>query len=108
MPVFKIPLTNAPQRFNITLAGRDLILVNRWNQSEEGGWFIDIFDGVTNEPLITNIPLVVGVDLLGQYEYVELGGSLTVYTDSDENAVPTYTNLGTESNLYFTTVEAAA
>ncbi len=101
MDTFLIPLTNVPQEFNITLGDLDLIIINKWNDSNEGGWVIDILNDTTNTPIICNIPLVTGVDLLAQYEYLGLNAKLVVYTDGDANAVPTLDNLGIDSNLYY-------
>jgi hypothetical protein len=67
----------------------------------EGGWVIDIYDGDSNTPIVMNVPMVTGADLLAQYEYLNLKGQLIVYTDGNELAVPTLENLGVESNLYF-------
>lgn len=103
MQTFLIPLTNIPQDFNITLANRELRLVTKWNDSLEAGWALDIYDGVTDTPLVMNIPMITGTDLLEQFEYLKLNGKLIVFTDGDEKAVPTLDNLGVESNLYFQT-----
>jgi len=100
---FLIPLLNVPQDFNITLADRNLRLVSKWNDADEAGWVLDVYDGETNAALIMNVPMITGADLLEQYEYVGLNGKLIVFTDGDELAVPTLENLGTESNLYFQT-----
>jgi len=97
---FKIPLLNVPQDFTITLSNRELRMVSKWN--DEGQiWVIDIYDGVTEESIVANIPMITGADLLEQYEYLGLNGRLVVFTDGDELAVPTLENLGVESNLYF-------
>jgi hypothetical protein len=106
MAVYTIPLSNIPQRLTIELVGKEYIVTCRWNDAIEGGWFIDIDDSITNQPILHNTPLVTGVDLLGQYEYLGIGGSLVVLTNSDETAVPTLDNLGVESFLYFVTEEA--
>jgi hypothetical protein len=102
--LFLIPLTNTPQEFPITLGDRDLILVSKWNDSFEGGWTLDILDDNANAPIVCNIPLVTGVDLLEQYEYLGLKAKLVVYTDGDASAVSTLDNLGTDSNLYYQAV----
>lgn len=96
--LFTIPLENVPQDFNITLVGRQLRVVCKWN--EFCGWLIDLYDGTNQEPLIMAIPLVTGCDLLEQYQYISLDGHAIVYTDGDQYAPPTLDNLGTESNLY--------
>lgn len=103
MDLFLVPLSNIPQEFNINLNGRELIILCKWNDMPEGGWIVDISDFITNQSIIAGIPLVTGCDLLEQYEYLELGGSLVIFTDGDANAVPTLENLGVESNLYYVT-----
>jgi hypothetical protein len=101
MDLFLIPLVNTPQQFNITLGEQDLIIVCKWNDSPDGGWVIDILDDITNAPIICNIPLVTGVNLLEQYDYLGFNTKLVIYTDGDANAVPTLDNLGVDSNLYY-------
>lgn len=97
--LYVVPLSNIPQDFNIVLAGTQLRIVCKWN--EFSGWIIDLYDGVSQEPVILNIPLVTGCDLLEQYRYTGIPGSLVVYTDGDQYAVPDISNLGGESNLYY-------
>ena len=107
--IYTIPLVNTPQTFNITLAGVLYNLTCRWNSAVDlngnslAGWTLDIADGVLNTPILMNIPLTTGKDLLAPYKYMNFGGTLGVYTNGDENAVPTYENLGVDCNLYFVT-----
>ncbi len=61
---------------------------------------LDIANGITQDSIITCLPLVTGTDLLSQYGHLHLGFGLYVYTDGDANAVPTLDNLGTGSNLF--------
>lgn len=103
MSLFKIPVTNTPQVFQIALAGKDYAMTCKYNSAVEGGWVLDFADAETNEPIVANIPLVTGVDLLDGLGYLGFNGSLYVYTDGDGLAVPTLDNLGVESNLYFET-----
>jgi len=63
-------------------------------------WILNIADNQGNS-IVAGIPLVTGVDLLGQYEYLGIGGSLYCYTDSDPTAIPLYSNLGLQSHVYF-------
>lgn len=98
--LFVIPLTNVPQRFTIELAGVAYIIVCKWN-SEMPAWTLDIFDEVTSQPLIVNLPLVAGANLLEQFSHIGIPGKLLVYTDGDEFAPPTLDNLGQEANLYY-------
>lgn len=107
MAVFEIPLSPQSQKFSITLSGVNYNLRVWFNADTQGGWYLDIFDD--NDVLIlTGIPLVTGDDLLGQYEYLGINGSLQVETDTDLAAPPTFENLGITSHLYFITSDAAA
>lgn len=103
---FLIPLINGPQQFQIALAGVNYLLTVKWNPSNEGGWVFDLADTDTSEPLISGQPLVTGVDLLADLQYLGIDGKLVVYTNGEPDAVPTFENLGNEANLYFLT-EAA-
>ena len=103
---FLIPLQNTPQTFSIALAGITYNINCRWNNAPDAGWIIDIAD-VNNTPLACNIPLITGADCLAGLEYLGINGSLAVYTNGDQFAVPTLDNLGVESNLYFLTTAAS-
>ena len=107
MSTYLLPLTNVPQKFAISLAGKDYIVACRWNDAPEGGWVINLIDEETNVTIASNIPLITGADCLEGLQYLEIGGGLIVYTDGDEEAVPTLDNLGVESNLYFVTEDDA-
>ena len=98
---FLIPFANTPQEFNITLGNRDLTIVNKYCDALDGSWVIDIIDSISNVPLIMCIPLVAGVNLLEQYDYIGLYAKLVVYTDGDASAIPTRDNLGVDSNVYY-------
>ena len=45
--------------------------------------------------------MVPGLDLLYQYKYLGIAGSLVVQTDYNTDAVPTYENLGVTGRVYF-------
>ncbi len=106
MSLFKIPVTNEPQSFQIALAGKEYTCTCRYNYMIEAGWILDFSDVDTAEVIVTNIPLVTGVDLLDGLEYLGFGGKLFVRTDGDDFAVPTLENLGVESFLYFEVADA--
>lgn len=103
MSVFTIPLSNVPQSFNISLAGKDYLMTCKWNNAPDAGWVLDFADANTNVSIVANLPLVTGVNILEGLDYLGFNGSLVVYTEGDEFAVPTLDNLGTQSNLYFIT-----
>jgi hypothetical protein len=100
---FLIPLQNYPISFQIALSGTNYQMTVKWNDSPDAGWQFDLENSDTNTPLLFGAPFVCGTDLLSGLEYLGVNGSLVVYTDGNEAAVPTYTNLGIDSNLYFVT-----
>lgn len=100
--VYEIPLTAGAQRFFVTLAGVQYQFSLYWRDAENGGWILDIADTGGNA-IVSGIPLVTGADLLAQYGYLGIKGTLQVQTDGTPDAVPTYSNLGTASHLYFVT-----
>jgi hypothetical protein len=104
--VFRVPLAATPQRFNLKLGGLALEVVSRWN-GEEAVWVVDFLDADSGSPILLNLPLVTGGDLLGQFRHTALGaaGSLLVVTEGDALAPPSLTNLGAEGNLFFVTPE---
>lgn len=99
---YTIPLQGTPETFKITLAGIDYFLTVKYQNIDQGGWFLDIYDA-NNNPLVCGIPFVTGCNLLEQYAHLGFGGRLWVQTDHDPDAVPTFNNLGTEANLYWVT-----
>jgi hypothetical protein len=125
MPTYyEIPTSSDPQTFSIQLAGVTYNMhltyheANAENQFELVGfdsstntlidtntissWILDIFDS-DNNPVVLGLPLIPGIDLLYQYQYLNLGGSLVVSTEASTNSVPTFAGLGESSHLYFVT-----
>lgn len=105
--VFKMPLVNTPQRFQISLSGVDYIMTCKWNDSPDAGWVLDFSNANTNESIVANIPLITGANLLEGLGYLGFNGSFYVFTDGNDTAVPTLENLGVESNLYFVTEDSS-
>lgn len=103
MNTFLIPLSNVPQKFEIALGGTNYLLSCRWNDAPDAGWVLDIANAETEAPIVANVPLITGADCLEGLAYLGIEGQLVVFTDGDETAVPTFDNLGVESNLYFLT-----
>lgn len=102
MAKFEIPLSPQPQRFLIPINGTTYQLTVQWRDTDQGGWVLDIADA-QGAPIVNGMPLVTGCDLLAQYAYLGFGCALTVSTDFDPDAVPTFDNLGQTSHLYFET-----
>lgn len=97
--VNNIPLIPAPQTFNITLGTVVYKLTVKWNVPAQA-WVLDI-STPSGTPILSGVPLITGADLLEQYEYLNFGGALYAQTDNAPDAVPTYTNLGSDGHLYF-------
>lgn len=100
--IFSIPLSNIPQTFGISLANVNYNLTVKWNDADEAGWILDIADE-DNNYLAAGLPLITGADILDGLNYLGINGSLVIYTDGDESAVPTLDDLGADSNLFFVT-----
>lgn len=103
MQTFKIPLLNVPQFFEINISGVLYRLTSKWNDAFEAGWVLDFQNANTSEYIASNIPLVAGVNLLSGLEYLNFNCIMYIYTDGNQNSVPTLLNLGIESNVYFDT-----
>lgn len=101
MTVQEIPLRARGQRLTIALGDETRQLTVWWNQAARC-WMCDIAS-TDGEPLATGIPLVTGEDLLGQLEYLGLGGQWIVQSDNDTDEVPTYQSLGQTGHLYYVT-----
>lgn len=100
---FLIPLTNTPVTFQINLAGTNYLMTVKWNNMPDAGWQFDMTNADTNTPLFYGQPFVTGADLLAGLGYLGIAGSLLVVTQGAPDAVPTFNNLGVQSNLYFLT-----
>lgn len=98
---YLLPLTNTPQKFTISLGGTEYILTCRWNSADEGGWYINLDNAATGNNILSGVPLVAGADLLAQYEYLNFGGGLIIYTNAEGMTPPTIDNLGDDSNVFF-------
>lgn len=104
MNYFEIPLSPEPQRFTITLSGVDYRLTVQYRKAGGAGWVLDIADA-NNAPLVSGIPLVTGIDLLGQYRHLGFTGRLWVQGADDPDEVPTYEDLGIGSHVFWVTDE---
>jgi len=98
---YTLPLINTQQQLQIAL-GQTVYSLNVWWNSNPSSncWMIDIAD-VNQKPIIGSIPMVTGVDLLGQYGYLNFGGELIVQSSFEADLIPTYENLGNGGYLYF-------
>ncbi|MBB1625689.1 hypothetical protein [Achromobacter sp. UMC71] len=93
---YEIPLLPVPQSFTIALGGKDYRLTMQYRD----GWMLDI-GAADGGMLVAGIPLVTGVDLLGQYRHLGFEGGLWLINAISSDDPPTYENLGIESKLYW-------
>lgn len=98
--VFEIPLQTVHQQFNITLNNVEYQFTVRWCAPAQA-WTLDIADATGTTQIANGLQLTTGADLLGQLAYLGISGALQIQTDHDVDAVPTFTNLGQTSHLYF-------
>jgi hypothetical protein len=106
MADYTIPLTAEDQIFSVSLGGTKYQLTVRWNDSDEGGWVLDIALPDNGGDILTGIPLVTGCDLLAPFDYLGINGGLVVYADGSD-LPPTVANLGDGVDLVFITSGAA-
>lgn len=98
--VSEIPLIAGAQTLSITLNSTLYALNVYWNPPS-ATWLLDIALASSGAPLIQGIALVTGENLLEQYAYLGIGVALWVVSDISADALPTFTNLGQQSHLYF-------
>lgn len=101
MAVFEIPLSAKPQTFLIDLAGQTYRLTLKWGGPAEC-WVLDIADS-SGSPIAAGLPVVTGVNILGQLDYLGIGGELRAQTLGDLYAPPSFDNLGTDGLIFFIT-----
>lgn len=98
--IFEIPLSTGAQKFSIRLGDNTLQIRLVWREAQGGGWFIDLFDNDGVE-LIAGIPLRCGRNLLEEHAHLGLG-SFTVSLDGENSRDPTYEEMGSKVQLYWT------
>lgn len=105
--VYEIPVTGGGnQSFTVDLGGTTYQLALNWRAARDAGWVLDIANS-DGTALVNGIPLLPGIDLLGSYKHLVIGGGGTLYvtTDGDPQSPPTFANLGQTAHLYWVPVE---
>jgi len=102
----EIPMQPGNQLYRVQLAGKSYYIRQMWNAvdpfaTQGGCYYIDIGNADTNTILIAGLALVPTLDLLGQFAYLEFGGSIVVTSDHNAGDHVTYAGLGTTSHVYF-------
>lgn len=99
MTLYEIPTGPSQRTMTIVLGAATYGLRLYYADAPDGGWAMDLSDAA-GDPLVCGAPLVTGIDLLGQYPDLAIGGSLFVLSDApNRQAVPGYADLGVTSHL---------
>ena len=98
---YKFPLSPKAQGMFVRLAGTRYWLTWRFN-SDSASWMLSIANEA-KVPILSNIPVVTGLDLLAPYRYTGIQGSIVVQTAHNADAVPTFDNLGGDGNVFYVT-----
>lgn len=96
---FEIPLEPKPMDFVVRdNVDRSYRFLTQYRETNEGGWILDIDDDNTGEKLVYGIPLVTGLDLLWQFNHLNIRFHLLVDCRGGRTT-PTFESLGTEDRL---------
>ena len=98
--VSEIPLSPQSQIVTVNIGNTTYILDIIWR--DPYGYFMDINDK-SNTPLVQGIPLVAGLDLLAQYQYLGIIGEWVILSDQIQNQDPTFSDLGVSVHLCIAT-----
>lgn len=101
-----VPLTTDPNdtfSSTIPINGENIKLYFFLRYNDEAKyWVMDISDR-DRKPIVSSIPLISGINILEQYEYLKIGKAYIVKTDNSLLAdIPDDTNLGTNFVLLWT------
>lgn len=96
MTLSEIPLTPDNQQFNAVINHKNYRIKILWRES---CWVMDLMDE-QKKVIISGIPLITGVNLLAQYNWMDFGFALFVGCDDPMQEMPTKTDLGLTSHLY--------
>jgi len=94
---YELPVQPFPVTFQVSVKDVDYGFRTQYRETDEGGWLLDLFDA-NNLPLAMGIPLVVGLDLLYQYNHLAIGFALLV-SCLEGRTTPTYQSLGPQDRL---------
>lgn len=100
MQANEIPLSPDNQQFTTDINGVSYQIRSLWR--DNAGWVVDLMDA-SGAPVVSDIPLVTGANLLSQYAYLNLGFGLVVVCDDPSQDYPTKTDLGIKSHLLVVT-----
>lgn len=102
MSYYKIPITTAPNAtytFRVALKGdtinKDIRIFLRYLDLYDL-WMMDVYDDGQNKLLVAGIPLVPGVNMLGQHEYSDVGEAYIINAKNSDKMQPDNIGLGAD------------
>lgn len=99
MSLFSIPLRTGSQRLTVDLGDGDYNFRFLYRKAPETGWSMDI-DGPRGIA-IHGVPLLLGTDLLWQFQYFQIPGQLFVRRLNEGSEVLSYDDMGRNIQLLF-------
>jgi hypothetical protein len=95
---YKIPLSNTPQKLSVELGGNTYKITTSYNTYDRI-WYLYLYDSLG--ALLVTIPLVAGLNLLYQHQYLDIRGALAAVCDAHPLDSPSLDDLGSDGNIYF-------
>lgn len=95
--IYEIPLSGAPECFDIEIAGNSYKIRVKWNDYLKR-WCMDI-SRTDDTPIIRNLAMVASENLLEQYDYLGFNFGLYMQVGGKPYADADFTNLGTDARL---------
>ena len=99
MTTYEIPLVTGPQSFVVDLGSAQYRMTVKWCPPA-ACWTLDL-DQTDGTAVARGLPLVPGVDILGQLTHIGFDGELRVQSLDDPGKTPDYASLGTNGLLFF-------
>lgn len=100
MAIYEVPLSPNPQTLSIAFPnGVKYQLTLTYLFKPNDCWNLDIADDQGNQ-ILCGVPLVSGVDLFSQYDYLNFDCSMYCTVDGDASADPKFYNLGITAHLW--------
>lgn len=95
MAIYQIPLTANNQKFNVQLNGTTYKFRTIYRADT---WFLDIMDS-SEVAILSGIPMLMGDDLLAQYQYMISGSLYVINNNADQSQ--SFDDLGDKILLYW-------
>ena len=95
MALYEIPLINTNQQFNVRL-GSTIYKLRQIYRLDT--WFLDVSDS-SGQLILAALPMVQGVNLLDQHQYLIKGGLFVLNNNADESQ--SFNDLGVKIQLFW-------